>query len=446
MAAMSPRVATVEQFLVSGGARLAGEVAVHGAKNSALKLMAAALLAEGRTTLSSVPDILDVEIMGQVLRRLGCSVEHVGSLDGDGADASGGSVTVDVPAQVGTEADYDLVRRMRASIAVLGPLVARRGEAKVALPGGDAIGSRGLDMHISGLQKLGATVESEHGYLLAKASRLAGASIWLDFPSVGATENLLMAAVLAKGSTVIDNAAREPEIVDLCQMLTAMGAKVEGAGTSTLVIEGVEELHPTQHATVPDRIVAGTFAIAAVMTQGDVTIRNGRASHLEIALDKLVTAGAHVEELATGFRVSCDVRPRSVDVVTLPYPGFPTDLQPAMIALTSVSDGTAMITENVFDGRFMFCDEMARLGADIRTDGHHCVVRGRPQLSAAPVRATDIRAGAGLVLAGLVADGVTEVSDVFHIDRGYAGFIDDLTQLGADVRRVSADELPHLID
>ena len=423
--------------MVTGGARLSGEVRVGGAKNSALKLMAAALLAPGETAITSVPAILDVDIMGEVLRRLGVVVRH---------DADAGVVTLDVPELAGTEADYDLVRRMRASICVLGPLVARRGEAKVALPGGDAIGSRGLDMHISGLQKLGATVESEHGFLIARSGRLAGASIWLDFPSVGATENLLMAAVLAKGSTVIDNAAREPEIVDLCQMLTAMGAKVDGAGTSTLVIEGVEELRPTQHATVPDRIVAGTFAIAAVMTQGDVTIRNGRASHLEIALDKLVTAGAQVEELATGFRVSCDVRPRSVDVVTLPYPGFPTDLQPAMIALESVSDGTAMITENVFDGRFMFCDEMARLGADIRTDGHHCVVRGRPQLSAAPVRATDIRAGAGLVLAGLVADGVTEVSDVFHIDRGYAGFVDDLTRLGADVRRMRADELPHLID
>jgi UDP-N-acetylglucosamine 1-carboxyvinyltransferase len=427
----------VERFVVTGGARLSGEVHVGGAKNSALKLMAASLLAPGETTITSVPAILDVDIMGEVLRRLGVVVRH---------DMVDGVVTLDVPELAGTEADYDLVRRMRASICVLGPLVARRGEAKVALPGGDAIGSRGLDMHISGLQKLGATVESEHGFLLAKASRLAGASIWLDFPSVGATENLLMAAVLAKGSTVIDNAAREPEIVDLCQMLTAMGAKIDGAGTSTLVIEGVEELRPTQHATVPDRIVAGTFAIAAVMTQGDVTIRNGRPGHLEIALDKLVTAGAQVEELATGFRVSCDVRPRSVDVVTLPYPGFPTDLQPAMIALTSVSDGTAMITENVFDGRFMFCDEMARLGADIRTDGHHCVVRGRPQLSAAPVRATDIRAGAGLVLAGLVADGVTEVGDVFHIDRGYAGFVDDLTALGADVRRVETDELPHLID
>jgi UDP-N-acetylglucosamine 1-carboxyvinyltransferase len=427
----------VERFVVTGGARLSGEVRVGGAKNSALKLMAASLLAPGETTISSVPAILDVDIMGEVLRRLGVVVRH---------DAVDGVVTLDVPELAGTEADYDLVRRMRASICVLGPLVARRGEAKVALPGGDAIGSRGLDMHISGLQKLGATVESEHGFLLAKAGRLVGASIWLDFPSVGATENLLMAAVLAKGSTVIDNAAREPEIVDLCQMLTSMGAKIDGAGTSTLVIEGVEELRPTQHATVPDRIVAGTFAIAAVMTQGDVTIRNGRPGHLEIALDKLVTAGGQVEELATGFRVSCDVRPRSVDVVTLPYPGFPTDLQPAMIALTSVSDGTAMITENVFDGRFMFCDEMARLGADIRTDGHHCVVRGRPQLSAAPVRATDIRAGAGLVLAGLVADGVTDVADVFHIDRGYAGFVDDLTALGADVRRVETDELPHLID
>jgi UDP-N-acetylglucosamine 1-carboxyvinyltransferase len=427
----------VERFVVTGGARLSGEVRIGGAKNSALKLMAAALLAPGETTISSVPAILDVGIMGEVLSRLGVVAQH---------DVAAGVVTLDVPELAGTEADYDLVRRMRASICVLGPLVARRGEAKVALPGGDAIGSRGLDMHISGLQKLGATVESEHGFLLAKASRLAGASIWLDFPSVGATENLLMAAVLAKGSTVIDNAAREPEIVDLCQMLTEMGAKVEGAGTSTLVIEGVEELRPTQHATVPDRIVAGTFAIAAVMTQGDVVIRNGRPGHLEIALDKLVTAGAQVEELATGFRVSCDVRPRSVDVVTLPYPGFPTDLQPAMIALASVSDGTAMITENVFDGRFMFCDEMARLGADIRTDGHHCVVRGRPQLSAAPVRATDIRAGAGLVLAGLVADGVTEVADVYHIDRGYAGFVDDLTRLGAEVRRVATDELPHLID
>ena len=434
----------MERFLVSGGVRLAGEVAVHGAKNSALKLMAASLLAEGRTTLSSVPDILDVDIMGEVLRRLGCSVEHVSSLEGGAPESSGGTVTVDVPAQVGTEADYDLVRRMRASIAVLGPLVARRGEAKVALPGGDAIGSRGLDMHVSGLQKLGAIVESEHGFLIARADRLRGATIWLDFPSVGATENLLMAAVLAKGTTVIDNAAREPEIVDLCELLTSMGAQLSGVGSSTLEIEGVEGLHPAPgvHETVPDRIVAGTFAVGAVMTQGDIVVRGGRVDHLEILLDKLVSAGASVEvELGSaGFRVACDRRPRAADVVTLPYPGFPTDLQPAMIALASISEGVAMVTENVFEARFVFCDELTRLGADVRTDGHHAVIRGRTRLSGAPVRAPDIRAGAALVLAGLVAEGVTEVLDIRHIDRGYVRFDEQLTRLGAVVSRGSVPD------
>ncbi|HEX4430523.1 MAG TPA: UDP-N-acetylglucosamine 1-carboxyvinyltransferase [Frankiaceae bacterium] len=434
----------MEQFLVTGGVRLAGEVAVHGAKNSALKLMAAALLAEGRTTLSSVPDILDVDIMGQVLRRLGCSVEHVSSQDAGGSSGSGGTVTVDVPSLVGTEADYDLVRRMRASIAVLGPLVARRGEAKVALPGGDAIGSRGLDMHVSGLQKLGATVESEHGFLIARADRLRGATIWLDFPSVGATENLLMAAVLAKGTTVIDNAAREPEIVDLCTLLSSMGAQLSGVGSSTLEIEGVDGLHPCPgvHATVSDRIVAGTFAVGAVMTQGDVTVRGARVEHLEILLDKLVSAGASVEATHDGFRVSCDRRPRAADVVTLPYPGFPTDLQPAMIALASVSEGVAMVTENVFEARFVFCDELTRLGADVRTDGHHAVIRGRTKLSGAPVRAPDIRAGAALVLAGLVADGTTEVQDIRHIDRGYVRFDDQLRRLGATIERAPAPDDP----
>ncbi len=432
---MASRVTGVEAFRVNGGARLAGEVTVDGAKNSALKLMAAALLAEGRTELVSVPDILDVDIMGEVLSRLGCTVEH---RDSEGRPGRG-TVSVDVPAQVGTEADYDLVRRMRASIAVLGPLVARRGEAKVALPGGDAIGSRGLDYHISGLHKLGATVESEHGFLIARADRLRGATIWLDFPSVGATENLLMAAVLAKGTTLIDNAAREPEIVDLCDLLTSMGAQLSGVGTSTLEIEGVDTLHPpaAPHVTVPDRIVAGTFAVAAAMTQGDVFIRGGRVEHLQILLDKLVGAGATVEADVNGFRVWCDRRPRAADVVTLPYPGFPTDLQPAMIALASVSDGVAMVTENVFEARFVFCDELTRLGADVRTDGHHAVIRGRRRLSGAPVRAPDIRAGAALVLAGLVADGETEVLDVRHIDRGYVRFDEQLRRLGADITRVS---------
>jgi UDP-N-acetylglucosamine 1-carboxyvinyltransferase len=417
--------------MMSGGARLAGEVTVGGAKNSALKLMAASLLAEGRTHLSAVPAILDVDIMGEVLRRLGCTVEH---------DVSAETVVVDVPHSVGTEADYDLVRRMRASIAVLGPLVARRGEAKVALPGGDAIGRRGLDMHIAGLTKLGATVENEHGYLIARAGTLKGATIWLDFPSVGATENLVMASVLAAGTTVIDNAAREPEIVDLCNLLTSMGASIGGAGSSTLVVDGVSDLHPVvgSHETVRDRIVAGTFAVGAVMTQGDVTVRGGRSEHLEIALDKLSTAGATVTELEGGFRVQCETRPKAVDVVTLPYPGFPTDLQPAVIALEAVSEGMSMITENVFEARFAFCDELSRLGADLRTDGHHVVVRGREQLSGAPVRASDIRAGAGLVLAGLVAEGVTEVAEINHIDRGYVRFDQQLQSLGADIRRVPA--------
>ncbi len=414
----------MERFRVVGGTRLAGEVTVPGAKNSVLKLMAAALLAEGTTTLTGVPRILDVSIMSELLRRLGCVVEGTPP-----------ELRITVPERPGTEADYDLVRRMRASICVLGPLLARCGEVRVALPGGDNIGSRGLDWHIAGLAKMGASVESSHGYLVAAAPRLAGATIWLDFPSVGATENLLMAAVLAKGRTVIDNAAREPEIVDLCVLLTEMGAEIGGVGTSTLEIEGMESLRPARHATVPDRVVAGTFAIGAVMTRGDVVVRNAVAAHLEIALDKLCTAGARVEVRPDGFRVAMTERPKAVDVVTLPYPGFPTDLQPGMIALAAVSDGAAMITENVFESRFMFIDELVRLGADIRTDGHHAVVRGRDALSGAPVRATDIRAGAGLVLAGLVAEGVTTVGEVHHIDRGYQDLIEQLRSLGADVSR-----------
>ena len=423
----------MDRFLVSGGARLAGEVSVSGAKNSVLKLMAASLLAEGTTVLTNVPDILDVTVMCEVLRRLGCDVVR-----------GPARVEITVPALPGHEADYDLVRRIRASIAVLGPLVARCGEAKVALPGGDAIGSRGLDMHVAGLVKLGATVASEHGYLIARAPRLVGATVWLDFPSVGATENLVMAAALASGTTVIDNAAREPEIVDLCTMLTAMGAQISGVGSSTLEVEGVERLSPVEHATVPDRIVAGTWAVAAVMTRGDVTVVGGRPEHLDMPLDKLVQAGAEVSRVPQGFRVVMDRRPRAVDVVTLPYPGFATDFQPLFLGLNTVAEGTAMITENVFESRWMFVNELVRLGAEVRTDGHHAVVRGRELLSGAPVTAHDIRAGAGLVLAGLVADGVTEVSEVHHVDRGYEGFVDKLVALGADVRREAAPDEPWL--
>jgi UDP-N-acetylglucosamine 1-carboxyvinyltransferase len=414
---------------VAGDARLAGDVSVVGAKNSALKLMAAALLATGRSTLTNVPRITDIAIMAEVLRRLGCEVE----LDED-------TVVIDVPEKPGTEADYDLVRRLRASICVLGPLLARCGHVRVAHPGGDAIGSRGLDMHVAGLERMGADISGEHGFVIATAPRLHGASIWLDFPSVGATENLLMAAVLADGRTQIDNAAREPEIVDICTMLTEMGAVIEGAGTSQLVIEGVRELHPVEHRTVGDRIVAGTWGFGAAMTRGDVTVHGINPAYLEIALDKINTAGADVLTGPDWFRVRIEDRPRSVDVVTLPFPGFATDLLPMAVGLASVSDGSSLITENIFDGRFMFINEMARLGADIRTDGHHAVVRGKERLSGAPVAATDIRAGAGLVIAGLCAEGVTEVSHVHHIDRGYPNFVADLNGLGVVVERVAAPE------
>src|SRR3954468_15804207 len=334
--------------------------------------MAAALLAPGRTTLDEVPDILDVEIMSEVLRRLGCGVAFERyPLPEGGSPSGGGRVLIDVPEVPSSETDYDLVRRMRASVSVLGPLVARLGTAKVALPGGDAIGSRGLDMHIAGLERLGATVVNEHGFLIATAPKLVGTSIWLDFPSVGATENLVMAAVLAQGTTIVDNAAREPEISDLCAMLVAMGARIEGAGTSTITVEGVESLEPVSYTTVPDRIVAGTWAIGAVMTQGDVVIERAVAEHLTVALDKLTDAGATVSAVPDGISVSMDGRPRCVDIVTLPYPGFPTDLQPMAVALAAVSSGTALITENVFEGRFMFVNELVRLGASVRIDGHH---------------------------------------------------------------------------
>ena len=421
-------------FAVNGGARLAGTATITGAKNSALKLMAAALLAEGTSTIHAVPEIADVAIMSEVLRRLGCEVELDYQLEAGAALEPGmGSARIRVPQRLGTETDYDLVRRMRAAICVLGPLLARCGRATVPLPGGDNIGSRGLDLHVAGLSRLGADIRNEHGFLKASADVLVGATVWLDFPSVGATENLLMAGVLAKGTTVIDNAAREPEIVDLVSMLVAMGAKIDGAGTSTLEIVGVDGLQPVEHTTVPDRVVAGTLAYGAVMTGGDVHIRNGRTHHLDVPLAKLIDAGAEVTSTEVGFRVVMDRRPTAVDIVTLPYPGFPTDLQPMAVGLAAVSEGASMITENVFEARFMFVNELIRLGADVRVDGHHVVVRGHERLSSAPVEAHDIRAGAGLVLAGLVADGRTEVSGGQHIIRGYPDFASQLRALGADV-------------
>lgn len=418
----------MERFRVVGGARLSGVVKVAGAKNSALKLMAATLLAPGKSTITNLPNIADVDYMAELLTRLGCTVE---------IDMAKSQVSIDVPQEISHRADYDLVRKLRASINVLGPLVTRVKKAEVALPGGDAIGSRGLDFHIDGLIQMGAQVHSEHGYVIAEApTGLIGASITLDFPSVGATENIMTAATLAKGVTVIDNAAREPDVVDLGEFLIAMGAKISGLGSTKIEITGVSNLKPATHATLPDRIVAGTWAFAAAMTRGDITIENGRADHLELPLDKLVAAGAVVTTTQDGFRVKMDRRPSSVDVATLPYPGFPTDLQPMVITLNAIADGTSLVTENVFEGRFMFVNELLRLGAKIAVDGHHAAITGIEQLSAAPVAATDIRAGAGLVLAALVSDGETIIEDGFHIDRGYPDFAKQLTQLGADVTRI----------
>ncbi len=414
----------MDRLRVTGGARLAGTVHVSGAKNSALKLMAGALLVPGLTTLHRVPRIQDCVLMARVLEHLGVGVAW-----------DGGTVTIDAAELSSVEAPYELVSQMRASIVVLGPLLARAGRARVSMPGGDNIGSRPIGLHISNLQKLGAQIHSEHGFLVAETAGLRGASITLDYPSVGATENLMMAAVAARGTTVIDNAAREPEIADIASFLSSMGARIEGAGTSTIQIEGVDGFHASEHTVIPDRIETGTWAVAAVATRGDVTMAGARPDHLEILLDKLVTAGARVDLTQEGLRIRQESRPRQVDFVTLPYPGLATDFQPILMAMLSVADGTSIATENVFESRFLYVDELRRMGADISTEGHHAVIRGVPRLSAAPVRALDIRAGAAMVVAALCADGITEVSDMQHVDRGYEDFESKLVALGADVRR-----------
>jgi UDP-N-acetylglucosamine 1-carboxyvinyltransferase len=424
----------MERFRVVGGTSLRGEVSVVGAKNSALKLMAGALLAVGTTHLTNVPAILDVMTMAELLRRLGCTVDY---------DAAAGVVAIDVPDRIGHRADYDLVRALRASICVLGPLVARCGQADVAIPGGDAIGSRGLDMHTSGLETLGAFVHVTHGYLIAEAPNgLHGGDIHLEFPSVGATENILMAAVLARGVTRVTNAAREPEIVDIARFLSTMGARIEGAGTSVITVEGVTALTPVSHEVVPDRIAAGTWAFAAATTGGDVEVVGGVPGHLGATLDRLTDAGTDITTTDRGFRVTGTGRRSAFDVATLPYPGFPTDLQPFALTYNAVAQGSAMITENLFEARFRTVQELARLGADARVDGHHVMMHGVKRLSGAPVEASDIRAGAALVIAGLVADGITTVSRAHHVDRGYAGFAEALRGLGADVTR-EPDEAPY---
>lgn len=389
--------------------------------------MAASVLAPGRFTLHNVPRIADVALMSELLEGMGATVVH-------GAAGSAPDVlTIDVPEVMVPEAPYDQVERMRASIVVLGPLLARFGEAKVSVPGGDDFGHRPIDIHLRALEQLGATFTTSHGYIHGRADQLVGARVLLEYPSVGATENLLMAAVRARGTTVIDNAAREPEIADLADFLNAMGAEVEGAGSSTITVVGVESLHPVTHTVVPDRIEAATYLAAVGMAGGSIRLLGARADHMAMLLVKLGDMGLRVEDGGDVLVATAADRLRSVDVSTLPYPGVATDYKPMLVALLSVADGVGILTENVFAGRFRYIPELVRMGADIRVEGHHAVVRGVDVLSGAPVRAPDIRAGAALVVAGLAAEGETVVADAHHVERGYQDLVGNLARLGADI-------------
>jgi UDP-N-acetylglucosamine 1-carboxyvinyltransferase len=417
----------MDAFVVRADGPLSGTVRVCGAtKNAGLKQMAAALLAPGVTVLRNLHPVLDLDAMLDVMRAIGAGAEWTGENE----------LTIDATGPLTPEAPYELVNRMRASINVLGPLLARCGEARVAMPGGDNIGSRKLDMHFRGLQAMGADLEIVHGLIEARCQALCGTRIVLDFPSVGATENLLTAAVLAKGQTVLDNAAREPEISDLAAFLNRMGAQISGAGSSTIEVEGVESLSPIENEVMGDRIEAGTILMACGVAGGEVTVEGTRMEHVEMVAMKLGEMGLDVSPTPDGLWARCDDRLRAVDVATLPYPGFATDFMPLVVALLATAEGSAIVTENVFDNRFGFVDELHRMGADIRNEGRHAVVRGVDRLSGAPVRAQDVRAGAALVVAGLAADGETRVLDPYHVDRGYPDLAGQLQALGADVRRV----------
>jgi UDP-N-acetylglucosamine 1-carboxyvinyltransferase len=418
----------MQRIIVRRSGPLSGSVTVPGAKNSVLKLIAASLLADGVYEFSNVPGISDVETMCDLLAALGVSGRR---LDGGRLQLTNGGDIVPV-------APYDLVEQIRASIVVLGPLLARCGYAKVSFPGGDDFGSRPIDMHVKGLEAMGATFEFRHGYLEARAPQLQGADITLSFPSVGATENIVMAATLAKGTTVLDNAAREPEIQDLCHFLNAMGATIEGVGLSTLTIHGTpaSDIHPADHTVVADRLQAATYMAAVGVCGGEIDVRGARSEHMAMVIDKMTTMGMSIVDHGSGLFVSAHERLHSLDVSTLPYPGIATDYKPLLVTMLSVADGVGIVTENLYPGRFRYVEELQRLGADIRNDGHHAVVRGRPGLSGAPVRVPDIRAGAALVIAGLVADGETPISEIAHIDRGYEDLDGRLRGLGADIERI----------
>jgi UDP-N-acetylglucosamine 1-carboxyvinyltransferase len=417
----------MDAFLVKGGTRLKGEVAASGAKNAALPLLAACLLTDAPCVLGRVPDLTDVATMRRLLQDLGVKVE-----------AEGMTVTLEAGALTSHEAPYERVKTMRASILVLGPLLARMGEARVSLPGGCAIGARPINLHLEALARMGAEVKIEHGYVEAKAKRLTGCRHYFDFPTVTGTMNVMMAAALADGVSILENAAAEPEVADLAAFLNACGARITGAGTDRIAVEGVPALHGARHAIISDRIEAGTLLLAGAITGGDVAVTDVRPAHLEALIQKLREAGAHVEVAEHRIRVRAPERLKGVDVRTLPHPGFPTDLQAQMMALMSVAEGLSIITETIFEQRFMHVAELLRMGADIRLEGENAIVRGVPSLSGAEVMATDLRASAGLVLAGLVAEGETWVRRIYHLDRGYERLEEKLEALGASVSRVTA--------
>ena len=417
----------MEKLKVTGGCRLSGEVKASGAKNATLPIIAASLLTADDLVLNNVPHLSDIRTMGRLLSGLGVKVERQDDSE---------TVRLNAKDLTTLTAPYDLVKTMRASIVTLGPMVARFGEARVSLPGGCAIGARPVDQHIKGLQTLGAEVVIDHGYVVAKAKRLKGAHIVTDMVTVTGTENLLMAATLAEGTTVIENAAREPEVVDLANCLNAMGAKIRGAGTSVIEIQGVDQLHGTTHSVLPDRIETGSFLVAAVMTRGDVTVTHAAPHTLDIVLEKLREAGATVLTGDDWIRVSIDRRPQAVSVRTVPHPGFPTDMQAQFMAMDTIAEGTGRITETIFENRFMHVPELQRLGANITVDGHTAVVSGVSELSGANVMATDLRASASLVIAGLVAKGETIVDRIYHLDRGYDHMEVKLASLGAQIERI----------
>lgn len=419
----------MEKLIIHGGHELHGRVKISGAKNAVLPIIAATLLAQDKPcVLDEVPYLNDVCTIAEVLRHLGAKVDF---------NRQQHTLFVDSTVLKTVDAPYDLVRKMRASFVIMGPLLARYGKAKISMPGGCAIGTRPIDLHLKGFEALGAEIEIGHGFISATAPNgLKGTSIYLDFPSVGATENIIMAACMAEGQTILENAAQEPEIIDLANFLNIMGAKIRGAGTNVIKITGVPKLIGHNYTIIPDRIEAGTYMVAVAMTGGDIYIENAISEHLKPVIAKLNEAGVKIEEDIDGIRVSCNKRPKAIDIKTLPYPGFPTDMQAQFMAMLTIADGTGLVTETVFENRFMHVDELKRMGACIKVDGRTSIVEGVPSLNGCQVKATDLRAGAAMVLAGLVANGETEVSYIHHIDRGYDNLVEKLCGLGADICRV----------